>query len=186
MMSLIASVKIRKRTIAIVLLSVILALLLLYMNQYSIVLTLHGFNKAGTEIVYTGMDADGKEFRVLKNDRGDQPNPRLGFAHRNGAGLWSMSVSDQPAESGVLSTSFTDTFLTQTDGSEANTSQLLHIIYCGRNAVKLIPDLAPYLPDGTIATVQQSGQDYTIHVMASGSAETTGIPELLQSLGCIK
>lgn len=187
---MIPPVKQRKKfsvsTSIILILSVILILLLLYMNNYSIALTLYGFNKAGTTIVYTGMDADGKEFRVLKNDRGDQPNPRLGFAHKNSIGFWSMTVSDQPAESGVLSACFTDTFLTQTNGIEANTSQLLHTVYCGRNAVKLIPDLTPYLPDGTIATVQQSGQNYTIHVMASGSAEATDIPELLQSLGCIQ
>lgn len=60
-----------------------------------------------------------------------------------------------------------------------------HIVYCGNNAVRLLPSLNQYLPDNVIVSVNQSQNSYMIHLTFYDHIESIDIYEVLEKTGAV-
>lgn len=146
-------------------LTVLVVLLSLYVNSYRLALLSIGYKYDETEMVYTGLDGNGQEFRVVADNR-DNKYGGMAIITRNKLGIWMVSLNTQE----VISWSKYNFGRVYVGTPEPSLE--IHVIYCGNNAVRKINDLSEIIPNNCTAYVEQHGSSYLIHLMSySGSEE---------------
>jgi hypothetical protein len=173
----------RKSVIAVIVLVVLLALVLLYVNNQTILLRLHGFDRDGTVVAYSDIDANHEMFQIIVG-HSSSGDVQIGHMTRNQLGLWKMAVMNYPSEgwsqhawTTLLQESWPPTFQ-------------VHVLYAAANAVTRIKSIDEYLPDGITAEIFQPEDSgfFWIHIYNDGEADMNGlgIYEILQSAGYVE
>ena len=175
-----------------VIILIIVALALMYLNSYSIALMKNGFDSPRTSIIDIGIDDNGKEYRVIKS-YDDQQNVKLAYLVKNKVGLWNMAiVSDTPSiETGFVKIGWMRVASIKRYGISDDTPVEfeIHAVYCGNNATKLIEIEPEELPPNVTVNVQQAGKAYTLHFIAFGEGDELSnidVYQLLQNSGCVQ
>ncbi len=140
---------------------VILLLMLIYINNYSLALAGIGFNPGATRMIDSGISVTGKEYRIAVNERGDLKNPHLACLEKSKLGFWQVcEVQTLPDEHGVV-------YLVE---SSVDFGDQDHIYACVCYPKRYLPrTLTEYLPGGVSAEVVH-GQNCSIVHLAWGSS----------------
>lgn len=175
----------RKSVIAVIVLVVLLSLVLLYLNNQTIILRFHGFDKDGTLAAYSDVDANGELMQIFVGHSPDG-DVQIGHMTRNKLGLWKMEIVSEPQDnSGRVVYAWT----TLLQESWPPTFQV-HVLYAAANAVTRIKSIDEYLPDGITAEIFQPDDSgfFWIHIYNDGEADMNGlgIHEILQSAGYVE
>ncbi len=157
-----------------VIFGVILLLMLVYINNYSLTLARIGFNPAGTRLIDSGICFSGKEYRIVVNERGDHKNPYLACLEKSKLGIWEIcEVQTLQDEHGIV-------WLSQYSSDFGNQD---HIYACVCNPKRYLPrTLTAYLPGGVSAEVEH-GENYSIvHLAWNDSYTQFGYNDFLDVL----
>lgn len=182
--------KMKKISIGIV--SVILVLLIiLYHNNYAIVLSSHGVSTELTDIIDFGVDPNGNEYRAIGTFRADG-SVSLAYCVKGTAGIWTVPLL---ADSNTRKTDFVQ--IGWFDLITANRFDIFdsplvifesHEVYAGNNALKLITFSKEELPDSVSVTIRQSGSAFVLHFVSSGETDALtemNITDLLRTKGFV-
>ncbi len=172
----------RKIVITAIVLAVLLVLVLLYENNQTIVLRLNGFEKNGTLVAYSNIDANDEMFQIIVG-HSSSGDVQIGHMTRNQLGLWKMEVMNYASEGWcqhVWTTLLTESWPPTFQG---------HVLYASNNAVTEIVSIDEYLSDGITAEIfQPEGSGFFwIHVYDDGEQSMNGlsIHRILQEAGYI-
>ena len=170
---------------------IVIGIFVIVKNSDSIVMSIHDLN-GNVNMVWTGMDNNGDEYRVLGILDGE--DVKVAYLNKSSFGWWSAPIIlDQvPAETGMIALAWTEvaglrSYVTDMADSPEFEHEY-HMLYCGNNAVSLIPSLAEYLPSNVSVCINQAQSFYTIHFISFGTEnpmEEIDLYEILKTLGCI-
>ena len=146
-------------------------LVVAYLFNYQILLTVHGLSPDSTAIIHVGMDENGNEYRIVGNDK-DRCHTALGVVKKDVLGGWHLSgnvVRLENKPSGRIYVYGFDYMGYQRTAEEGPIQKVgeRHLIYVGNNAVRRIWFVEGQFPEGVSVTVVQNDQLYTIKVTHS-------------------
>lgn len=182
----------KMKKISIGIISAILVLLIiLYHNNYSIILSSHGISTDLTDIIDFGVDPNGNEYRAIETFRADG-SFSLAYCVKGDVGIWTVPFL---ADSNTQKTDLVQIGwlgFTTANRFDISDSPLVifedHQVYAGNNALKLITFSREELPDSVSVTIRQSGSAFVLHFVSYGEADTLTemrIPDLLRTRGFI-
>jgi hypothetical protein len=163
----------------------ILLLVGIHACNYHMSLLISGYIGQEISIVSIGIDDNNHEFRVVvKKSQGQYE--KTGYFSKNEYGIWQKQYESSEAYKGVFAFSWTRISGIRGYGNmTVQTEWENHIVYCGNNAVRLLPSLNQYLPDNVIVSVNQSQNSYMIHLTFYDHIESIDIYEVLEKTGAV-
>lgn len=161
-------------------------IIIIFANNYKLTLLLNGFNTKTDQIIYTGMNDNNREYRVIEHYKSGKVT-EIAIFSKNALGIWRKTEHTYESN-GILEIGWITTAGMQTYEKDIRTQFEVHHLYCGDNAIQMIPSLVEYLPDNTTVDIQQIGTSYSIHLIAYGNAEilnSVSMSNILSKIGCI-
>ena len=160
--------------IAVFILIIAAIFITIFLNSYSMVLLRNGFNTDENNIIWMGIDDNGREYRVLRNGI-DGQNIKLVLVTRKFAGLWEVSqIADIPSDETIVTLGWMKVAGIKRFkvGDDSTIEFEVHVVYCGNNAKKQILTLSDQLPPNVTVNIQQAGASYMLHFISYGEADT--------------
>ena len=178
--------------VAVGLSAVLLLSIVLYFSHYHLLLAARGFSSSPDCILYSTIDENGEEHRVV-GDRSGQIPQALAYLRKNAFGIWTVVETRRiDANNHLISMGIAaDTISNNASDSPVLASFYQHQeVLIGDTAIKGIPDLSANMSENYVFEVNQTGNQYIIRLTWSGKgdalSELSSLMEWLMSAGYIQ
>lgn len=163
---------VKKKIILSVSLVLAAVLIVLWHNSLPIQLAARGLSADPGDVVASGLDANGSEYRVVACVRGDG-SPAAAYCLRGFGGVWTIPAVGEAQDDGLAVVAWTDAIPYSL--GEAGASPVFlepHLVYAGNGAQQLIAIAREELPEGVSVRIRQDGAAFSLHLTAqAGSPE---------------
>ena len=192
----------KKKTLYRIITFILVVLMFLYANSYTILLIKEGFDPRHADVVYSGIQQNGDQYQVVSrsvkevSEKGiEQKIIRI---QRSWYGLWHVTGAglEMPGAASDHRLVFSDVLMADTDKETPLEDELTeeHFVYCGRDAVKPIEvseELLNIFPINAAVQLKQSGSVYLLNITVYAPFDTWGgdpreVFALLQERGFIQ
>lgn len=150
-----------------IIITVCFAICMLYINN-SLVIELKIKKFYIPDVIYCGIDSNGDEYKVIKDD--DMDNMKVGIFTKSKLGLWKATELKKIAspETKIVNLSWmVAQGVSRFEFEEDPRFEFeLHSVYYGNNAIKNLEGLYEKLPSNVTMSIEQSGSIYLLHFMA--------------------
>jgi len=147
-------------------------------NSLALTLKLDGYSTSYA-LYERSFNANDREYRVIGTEKDGELT--LLYLERSALGLWSIWYEGQSiGQSGWSRIDWTNTagFRRFDSNAKPQFDFEYHQLYVGTNATRLIELEPTQLPPGISVRIQQSGKDFSIHLITFGDAGATSLQRL--------
>ncbi|MBO5891575.1 MAG: hypothetical protein J6Q30_02535 [Oscillospiraceae bacterium] len=180
------------KPVIILLAVVLIVLVLLWHNSFSLMLRVNGLNPGKRDLTYLAeLDESrsiGGEAKIFQTTTKDG-ELALGVARKNKLGIWRMETMEVTTdENRFIHISWIEpTVMRQYEGKDAGREQGWHFIYCGDDAVDLVELHEEQLPENAAVKIEQMEGFYLIYIVVYGDEGFhLAVHEALEENGCVK
>ena len=167
----------KKRNIYRFFIATIVFLIIIYANNYHIMLRLEGLVGGGRRLEIYASETVGNDVFQIAISRDANNDVKLARISRNSFGIWSADLiigeEHRSPECGAILIIWVSSerlkYYYPTEGIRSVLES--NVLFQGNNAVRLIEFLPGDLPDNVTAGIRQSGSDYLIHFISFAGFE---------------